>query len=68
VEIMLRAVTRRAAHGMTGSATEDRCPILSAASSRKGWEWMELVIGAVSHPSRDETARRMGQHQPFGEV
>lgn len=66
--IKLRAIARWAVHGMTGSPTEDCCPILSVASSRKGWESMALVIGAVSHPSRDETARRMGQHQHMREV
>ena len=64
--IKLRAITRWAVHGMTGSITKDCCPILSAASSRKGWEWKKLVAGLVSHPSRGDTARRMGQREFVG--
>ncbi len=60
LEIELRAVTRWAVHGMTRSVTKDCCPILSAASSRKGWEWERLAAGLASHPSRGDTARRMG--------
>ena len=52
-----------AVYGMTGSITEDCCPILFAASSRKGWERKRLVVGLASHPSRGEAARRMGQRQ-----
>jgi hypothetical protein len=64
--IKLRAITRWAAHGMTGSVTKDCCPILSAASSRKGWESERLAAGLASHTSRGETARRMGQRKFVG--
>jgi hypothetical protein len=62
----LGAITRWAARGMTGSVTKDCCPILSAVSSRKGWEWERLVAGLVSHASRGETARRTGQRKFVG--
>ena len=42
-------------------------PFLSAALSRKGWEWNNLVGLVVSHPSRDEAARRMGQRVFLGD-